>query len=185
MLAACGEDSIPRPIGYFRIDLPEHRYKQRDLECPYSFEIPVYARMEFIKRTDSSTQCWSNVAFPQFHARLHLTYIPLDENLNRFIEESRKMTYEHQIKANAINSQSIIRDSARVFGLVYQLTGEVASSTQFYVTDSTHHFLRGALYFNTRTNADSLAPVITFLQKDIDHLLQTLQWEEVSTREPQ
>jgi hypothetical protein len=36
--------------------------------------------------------------------------------------------------------------------------------------------MRGALYFDSTPNADSLRPVQDFLQKDIEHLINTFKW---------
>ena len=64
-----------------------------------------------------------------------------------------------------------------VYGVLYEIKGNAASSVQFYATDSTKHFLRGALYFNTVPNKDSLAPAIQFVEEDIIHLIETLSWK--------
>ena len=66
----------------------------------------------------------------------------------------------------------------KVYGLVFDIAGNTASSVQFYLTDSTKHFMRGALYFNERTNVDSVSPVLTYLKKDILHMIETLKWEK-------
>jgi hypothetical protein len=47
----------------------------------------------------------------------------------------------------------------------------------FTVTDSTRHYLRGALYFNSEPRLDSIQPVLTFLKKDVDVLIKTLKWK--------
>jgi gliding motility-associated lipoprotein GldD len=76
----------------------------------------------------------------------------------------------------------ILRDSVKVYGLIYDIEGNTASSLQFYVTDSTKHFIRGALYFNVRPNIDSVKIVLEFLKKDVLHLIQTLQWKNVDKK---
>ena len=59
-----------------------------------------------------------------------------------------------------------------------ELSGQVPSQVQFYTTDMAQHFLRGALYFNTATQNDYLAPVIAFIKEDIIHMIQTLEWKD-------
>lgn len=124
--------------------------------------------------------CWLNLEFPQFKATVHLSYKDVSGpgmNLNRFLEDSRDFAIRHQIKATGLDETVVIRDSAKVYGLVYDIAGNTASSIQFYLTDSTKHCLRGALYFNTVPNIDSLKIVIDFIRKDILHLVQTTKWK--------
>ncbi|MBP1674669.1 MAG: gldD, partial [Bacteroidetes bacterium] len=84
----------------------------------------------------------------------------------------------HINKADAINELVINDKESNVFGILYDLKGNTATSVQFYVTDSTNHYLRGSLYFESEPNADSLAPVIDFFREDIIHIIETLKWKE-------
>ncbi|WP_347159601.1 gliding motility lipoprotein GldD [Pontibacter chitinilyticus] len=178
-VAACSAEYTPKPKGYNRIDLPAAAYQQLEGQHPYTFEYSKYAKV----RPDSSRIAqphWINVIYPSLGANVQLTYKDLDHNskmLNSLIEDSRKLTAKHQIKAYSIEESEIKTPTGDVAS-VFELTGEVPSQFQFYVTDSTKHFLRGALYFNTATQNDSLAPVIEYVKKDIVHLLNTLQWQE-------
>ena len=115
--------------------------------------------------------------FPDFKATLHLSYFPLNKNLYEHTEESRALAYKHSIKANAISEQPFIDRKNNVFGLVYDYEGTTATALQFYLTDSTTHFFRGALYFDTEVN-DSIAPVSNFLQEDIKYLIESFRWKE-------
>ena len=176
LVTGCRPDPIPRPRGYFRIDLPEKGYLLYEDQCPFSLEVPAYAQIE--KREDlPSDSCWFNLGFPDQRARIHFTYYPLHNNLNKYLEDSYTFAFKHEMKANAIQKEPIAIPEHQVYGLMYNLKGNVASSLQFYVSDSTHHFLRGALYFDNVPNADSIAPVLEFLRTDIDHLLNTLSWK--------
>jgi gliding motility-associated lipoprotein GldD len=181
MISSCDDEDdqifSPKPRGYFRIDFPEKTYRMYDSVCPYRFEIPTYARITK-DRHKGAEPCWINVEFPQFRATVHLSYKAVsDTNLNTFLEDSREFAIKHQIKATGLDESVVIRDSAKVYGLVYDIAGNTASSVQFYLTDSTKHFLRGALYFNTITNIDSLKIVIDFIRQDILHLVQTCEWK--------
>lgn len=100
----------------------------------------------------------------------------MNGNLNAYTEDARTLVYKHTQKANGINEQ-LIQNNFHVGGILYEIGGEAASSIQFFMTDSTHHFLRGALYFNVVPNSDSLAPVVSYMKKDMEHLLGTLQWK--------
>jgi len=175
--SSCNENYTPKPKGYFRIDLPEKEYKLYDpLVCPFSFEIPVYSRIEPYR--DSTAQpCWKYLLFDRFNGQLFLSYVNAEGKLNDYLEESRKLVYKHTVKADAIN-ETFIETPHNAYGIIYDIGGNAASSVQFFVTDSTRHFLRGALYFNTSPQPDSLAPVIDFLRKDIVKMIHTLQWKK-------
>lgn len=148
-----------------------------DSICPYTFEMPTYARIAQDKHKGAEP-CWLNLEFPQFKATVHLSYKDVvDTNLNRLLEDSRDFAIRHQIKATGLEESVVIRDSSKVYGLVYDIAGNTASSVQFYLTDSTKHFLRGSLYFNTVTNIDSLKIVIDFIRQDILHMVQTCKWK--------
>ena len=89
---------------------------------------------------------------------------------------------KHQVKSTGIDETIIVRDSSQVYGLVYDIAGNTASNVQFYLTDSTHHFMRGALYFNSVPNIDSLKIVVDYLRKDIVHMIQTFQWKGIEKK---
>ena len=177
MFQGCNEDYTPKPRGYFRIDFPEHEYIRFDTTYPYTFEYPIYAKIIPDTRP-SSEPFWINIDFPQYQGRIHISYKSVKGNLNVFLEDSRTFVVKHIPKADAINDSLIYRPEDQVYGLVYYIEGvQAASPCQFFVTDSTEHFLRGALYFNVPPNNDSLAPVIDFIREDIRHILRTFRWK--------
>lgn len=178
VLASCNNDYYPKPRGYFRIDLPAKSYIEFDSTSPYTFELPVYAQV-FPDTDPHAEPYWINIAFPQFKGTLHLSYKKIDGNLSRYLEDTRTMVMKHIPKASSIDNNAYENPSKKVYGLTYTISGVAAASPfQFYLTDSTQHFVRGALYFNTIPNNDSLAPVIEFLKVDINHLIETFEWKE-------
>ncbi|HPI31437.1 MAG TPA: gliding motility lipoprotein GldD [Bacteroidales bacterium] len=178
-LYACNNDDyVPKPRGYFRIALPEKKYKLFDSIYPYSFEYPDYSlvRPDMDKRAEPY---WMNLEFPSFKGTLHISYkkVTSDSILYQYFEDARTFANKHIAKAEDIEPKIIRDDQHQVYGMIYDISGSgVASTYQFCVTDSTTHFLRGALYFNVIPNNDSLSPVIDFIKSDIDHLIQTLRW---------
>lgn len=178
MVTACGDNNPqPKPRGYFRIDLPEKQYVTLDTMARYSFEYPVYATItpDYYSPDEHD---WVNVVFPAFKGTIHLSYKHVDGNLPRYVEDAHKMIVKHIEKASGIRDSLIIDKERDVYGLLYFLDGEgVASPLQFYITDSTQHFMRGSLYFNTYPNNDSLQPVIDFITEDVRHLITTLEWK--------
>ena len=180
IFTACVDDDdeiyIPKPKGYFRIDFPKKEYRVYDSICPYSFEIPTYAFIDNDKHLKADP-CWLNINFPKYNAKIHLSYKVISNNLDTILNQSRDFVVKHQIKSTGIDEVVIIRDSAKVYGLVYDISGNSASNIQFYVTDSTHHFMRGALYFNSVPNIDSLKIVVDYLRTDILQMIKTFNWK--------
>ncbi|WP_163707937.1 gliding motility lipoprotein GldD [Mangrovibacterium lignilyticum] len=172
---ACNESYIPKPRGYFRINFPEKSFHLSDQKLPYSFEIADYSKIAYSKDARSNTE-WVNVVTPKNKADLHLTYLTLFGDLNHHIEESRKLAYDHTIKADAINEKLFLNPAENVYGTIYYIEGNAASPLQFYLTDSTTHFLRGAFYIREIPNIDSIQPVIDFLEPDVIHLIETFRW---------
>lgn len=175
LIASCGQPAVPRPAGYFRIDLPEKSYIHFESPCYYSIEYPEYAKVNLHPSIATDT-CWMDIEFPSFKATIHLTYFDLQGNLASLTESSRELAYKHTIRAEAIDEKIWADDSARVYGMLYDLKGNTASAVQFFMTDSVRHYLRGSLYFMAQPNEDSLMPVINFLRDDIIHLIETLNW---------
>ncbi len=177
ILPGCRRDYAPKPRGFFRIDLPEKAYRPFDSAFPYSFEIPVYAKIQPDEKSPGEPY-WINIDFPQFKGRIHISYKKVENNLVKYLEDSRSLVIKHIPKADAISDSLIFRPENKVFGLIYDIEGSrAASPCQFILTDSTTHFLRGALYFNVTPNNDSLAPVIDFIRVDILHMIETLRWK--------
>lgn len=175
----CKHDFQPKPRGYFRINLPEHNYQAFDSAgCPFTFKIPVYG----VIKPDLDANAgpwWMNLEFPEMNAILHLSYkrITNDTILYGLIEDCHKLTYKHISRAEDIIENEITNKNG-ASGMVYELNGETASGMNFYMTDSTKHFLRGALYFNAKTVPDSLAPALNFLKKDVETLISSLRWRD-------
>ena len=175
-LSSCGEDAVPKPRGWFRIDIPGHGYKKFDTTYPYSFEYADYARIEEVKR--EGHPYWLNIYYPKFKARVYISYNHVDDNIAGFLEDAHTLAFKHISKANDIRQALIIEPEHRVYGLVYYIKGnDVASPLNFYVTDSVEHFLRASLYFHMVPSNDSLEPVIEGIETDLKHLVKTLEWK--------
>jgi gliding motility-associated lipoprotein GldD len=179
LLSSCIDDessAIPRPRGYFRLDLPQKSYVGFESDCPFTFEIPNYSRVKPIT-SKPGERCWMNLEFPIQHATLHLSYKDISGNFASLSEDSRTMAYKHAVRANGIQETLYQNPESHVYGTMYKISGNAASSVQFYLTDSVSHYMHGSLYFFSSPNADSLQPVNEFLTQDIEHLIQTLRWK--------
>jgi gliding motility-associated lipoprotein GldD len=178
LAVSCRMDYTPKPRGYFRISFPPKSYKSLNLPVPYDFQIPVYSYAE----PDSfnlDQAFWLTLQIPSNHAQIHISYIKLDKNLPVHIENSRSLVYKHVEKALSIEEQIFINPISKVYGTLYTIKGNAASPMQFYLTDSTTNFLRGALYIKELPNADSLRPVIKFLSEDVLHLVESTKWKSI------
>lgn len=178
-LIACTDQTYtPKPKGYFAIHFPKKEYLSYSGGCPFSFDYPKYAEMEADKERGAA-QCWNNLNFSQFNARLHLTYYGVfsQKEYDGLVEDARTLAFKHTVKANAIDQKLIHYPERKVYGVYYAIEGNTASSVQFFLTDSAKHYFRGALYFNERPQYDSIAPVVNFIKKDIDQLISTFKWK--------
>ena len=172
----CRERVVPKPRGFFRIDLPAKEYRLYDTICPFVFEYPVYGHISY-NVGKKSEPCWFNLEFPHYKAIIHFSYKPVNKDLEVILKESYDYAYSHSIKADAITEQPWQNSNNKVYGILYDIKGNTASSIQFFLTDSTKNFLRGALYFYSEPDADSLAPVIKFFREDIVHMIETFKWK--------
>jgi gliding motility-associated lipoprotein GldD len=173
MFGGCDSETIPKPKGYIRFDLPEHTYKIVKDDCPYSFEVGTYTSV--INR-DKSENCWKNIYVKPCRATIHLSYKKINGDFGMLVEDAHELVYGHTVKAEAITEQVFLNPDRKVYGILYDIKGDAASNIQFIATDSVNHFLRGALYFRAVPNHDSLKPLVRFMRKDIEHLIETINW---------
>lgn len=181
---SCTEDFTPKPKAYPRIIFPEKAYHQfKYPDCPFVFEYPKYAEIiedKLFFGELPENPCWIDIVFEEFGGAIHISYKSVDEDNNtigKLIDDAHKMSFKHTIKADYIDQKRIERGES-VSGILYAVGGDAASALQFYLTDMEQHFVRGALYFETTPNIDSLAPVIDFFRKDLIHMFDTFEWEK-------
>jgi gliding motility-associated lipoprotein GldD len=175
--------TIGKKKGYFRIDLPEKKYRSFDQPgYPYTFEYPVYANI--LKDTTffedkPENPWWINIDVPRFGGRIYISYkeIGSRNKLDSLINDAFKMAYKKHADISTGITDSLMKTPNQVEGIYFSLAGNTATANQFFLTDSTKHFLRGALYFDAAPNVDSLGMVNDFLKKDMLHLINTLRWK--------
>lgn len=181
LLVSCSQTDnyVPKPHAYPKLHLPKKKYFQfEESNCPYSFQIPHYSIMMLDPKTRG--QYWYNLHFPTLNATLHLTYYNFNKNWVKYdslVSDSRSLVNKHLQRAEDIVEEPVTNYNPSVKGLVFHIQGNTATNLNFFATDSSKHFLRGALYFNKQTQSDSIYPVFQFLEKDVYEILKTFKWK--------
>jgi len=176
MLAACGQNYTPKPYGYFRVYLPAHEYVPFESEMPFQFENSNIATIN--KRSEPHEKYWFDLQYPQFNATVHVSYKSINGNFRSLTEDARRFVYKHSVKADNIAETAFNNEAKHVHGILYDLKGNTASNLQFILTDSTRHFLRGALYFDNVPNKDSIAPIANYIRADMVRLMESFEWKK-------
>ena len=178
LVIGCENNYFPKPRGFFRLDLPKKEYVSFDTaNFPYSFSIPNYAKV-LPDYENPNEPYWINISFTTFDATIYISYKKVNNNIEQYLEDAHMFVTKHIPKASAINENLYVNAANRVFGLVYDIEGsQAASPLQFYLTDSTKNFVRGALYFNYTPNNDSLMPIIDYIKQDVNVLIESFRWK--------
>lgn len=176
---SCGDEPLPKPKAELRLEYPVPEYQRVITPLPFSFEKNKLAKpITKVKIDEASTTYGLDVDYPSLKGTIYLTYRPVNNNLTSLLRDAQNLTQKHVTKADEIVEQIYENKEANAFGMFYEVGGNAASQSQFYLTDSTKHFLNGSLYFYAKPNFDSLYPAAVYLKNDIRHLMESIQWEE-------
>jgi gliding motility-associated lipoprotein GldD len=173
---SCRKVEMPLPYGYFRVDLPQQTYSPIVAELPFKFDISSAA--EVIKHQNKGEEYWVDIKYPKLNASIYCSYIPVNGNLDQLLEDGRKFVYKHSVKADGIGEKVFQHPEKSVYGILYDLKGNTASSVQFILTDSTRHFFRGSLYFENVPNKDSIAPMAKYIREDVIRIMESFEWKK-------
>jgi len=182
ILSSCGnEDYVPKPKAELRLEYPKANYVDANLELPFTFEKNLLAKKVVLKELKSQTKSYGiNLEYPLLKGTIFLTYKAIEKdknNLKDFLRDAQKFTLEHTKKADEIPAYPFEDKKRKVYGMLSEVKGNVASPAQFYVTDSVNHFLTGSLYFYAKPNYDSILPAANYLQNDIKRIMETVTWK--------
>ena len=168
---SCKKDVLPKPKAYLSLIYPIKSYKKFPLKKPYFFEV--------LKNTSviNEPNNWLKIKYPRLKASIDITYREVDANILELVKEAEKLVFKHTLKAEEITSKDFFNTKKKVFGSMYEITGNAASQIQFHATDSTKNFIKGSLYFYTKPNYDSILPAVAYIKKDILRLMETLKWQ--------
>ena len=168
---SCNEDVLPKPKAYLSLEYPKKKYKNLALLRPFTFDVLKYATVIDDKNN------WLKITYPTLKASIDITYRPVNNNLKELLTEAEKLVFKHTVKAEQIIPlKDFVNPKKRVFGSLYEITGNAASQIQFHITDSTNNFIKGSLYFYVKPNYDSILPAVAYIKEDILHLIETLEW---------
>jgi gliding motility-associated lipoprotein GldD len=170
-VVSCKDEVLPKPSGYLRLDYQVADYVNFDDKCPFEFGMNSKA---IIKK---ASDCGYVISYPKMKASIYLTYKPVNNNIDKLLRDAQKLTYEHVIKADDILEQPYLNPDKKVYGMFYKVDGNAATNSQFYVTDSTKHFVTGSVYFYAKPNFDSIMPAASYIRNDMQKLMETLKWK--------
>ncbi|HRB72117.1 gliding motility lipoprotein GldD [Flavobacterium sp. WV_118_3] len=171
LLTACKGDVVPKPKAYLSLEYPKPEYTPFNDGCAFTFD--VNNRTKITKKG----ACGFDISYPNMKGTIYIDYKPVNNNIDVLLRDAQKLTYEHVIKADDIQEQPFINGREKVYGMFYQVGGNAATNAQFYVTDSTRHFIVGSVYFYTKPNFDSIMPAASYIKNDMRKIMESLRWK--------
>ena len=178
---SCGENYVPKPNAFLRLDYPDAKYENPNLDLPFAFQTNLLAEKVSSKTLNATTKSYGiNIEYPSLKGTIFLTYKAVEnkeENLKAFLRDAQMFTLEHTKKADEIPTYPYENKEQKAFGMLSVVKGNVASTAQFYITDSVNHFLTGSVYFKVKPNYDSILPAANYLQRDIKHIMESIKWK--------
>ena len=187
LFLGCGEEvpPVPKPRSYPRVAYPERAYVPLQADyCNFTFDRPASATV--VQETNffdeaPADPCWFDLRLaPALNGSIHFSYYPIESytQWEELRDEAFELVGVHNQRASNIEEIVIHRDDADVHGIAFDIAGPAASPYQFFLTDTSRHFLRGALYFDTKVDPDSLAPVVSYVKEDIGRIVKSLRWND-------
>lgn len=171
LFTSCKEDVLPKPRAALRLEYPKPELAELETDN-FRFEYNDRARLKGMKKSSLTLE------YPLMKGEIFINYKKVEGNIEKLLSDAQKFSYEHSVKADGISEQPFVNEADKVYGMFYEVSGNAASQAQFYVTDSTEHFVTGSLYFFTKPNYDSIYPAAAYLQNDIRGIMETLRWKE-------
>ena len=171
LCASCIEEALPKPKAMLRLEYPNASAGILETDH-FSFQLNAMANIKEKNKASLTLE------YPKMKGSIFITYKSVEGNLEKLLTDAQKLSYEHVVKADAIDPKEFINEQERVYGMFYEVKGDAASQAQFYVTDSTKHFVTGSLYFYAKPNYDSIYPAAVYLQNDIRSIMESLRWKK-------
>jgi gliding motility-associated lipoprotein GldD len=165
-----------------KIDFPEKSYQQFNEDyCQVLFEYPTYAQVVqdslfFGEKTEHP--CWFDLIIPSLNGKIHCSYqsIQSTEDFEELVNDAFTFSSKHTQKAD-YRDELVIEKPNNVSGIIFEMSGEVATPVHFFLTDSIQHYFRASVYFYNQVNPDSMAPVHEFIKEDVAKMIETFEWK--------
>lgn len=168
----CKDDVLPKPASQLRLEYPVAKYVSFNSHCPFVFEINKDAMIS------EENECGLKIHYPKMKATIYLTYKTVNHDINFLLRDAQNLTYKlHTLKADQIIEQPFVNRNSKVYGMFYDVTGNAATNSLFYATDSIQHFITGSAYFYAKPNYDSILPAESYVKNDMQHLMETIKWK--------
>lgn len=171
MAVSCKEDALPKPPAQLRLDYDSATYKRFDSGCPFSFDMNDAAVLK------ANKGCNLTIDYPKMKATIYLTYKPVGDSIIPLLRDAQTLTYKHVIKADNIIEQPFMNPNHKAYGMFYEVNGNAATNSRFYVTDSIRHFIDGSVYFYAKPNFDSVMPAVDYVKKDMRRIMESMKWK--------
>lgn len=171
LFTACKGDVVPKPKAHLRLEYPKPEYTPFADGCAFTFDVN---KLTHISKKGA---CGFDIKYPNMKGTIYIDYKPVNNNIQMLLRDAQKLTYEHVIKADDIQEQPFINRDSKVYGMFYQVGGDAATNAQFYLTDSTRHFIVGSVYFYTKPNYDSILPAESYIKNDMRRIMESLRWK--------
>lgn len=169
--SGCKKEVVPKPTGHLRLDYPVAQYDYFSNDCPYAFDMNSDAVIK------GKPDCSFEINYPKMKATIYLNYKSVHGDINVLLRDAQTLTYKHVVKADDIIEQPYINPEKKVYGMFYQVQGNAATNVQFYVTDSTKHFVNGQVYFYAKPNFDSIMPAANYVKNDMRRIMESIKWK--------
>ena len=175
----CENYFLPKQSAYLRLDYPKPEYKLiNDKDFPFFFE--ANTRLSEISDIDINPESIDFIInYNKLNAQINFQYknVNSNEKLNDYILDLKRTIETHSTMANSVRIKDYSLKEKNIFGRIFHLSGDVASPSQFYLTDSTNNIISGLVYFNIKPNYDSILPAINYIENDIIHLIESFDWK--------
>jgi len=170
-LNGCQEEVLPKPKAQLRLEYPRAEYGEFNAGN-YRFQMNNFSTV--VRKGNGSL----NLDYAGMKGSIFITYKKVQDNIGTLMTDAQKLSIEHARKADGILPHPFVNGDDKVYGTYFEVVGDAASQAQFYVTDSTQHFITGSLYFYTKPNYDSILPAASYLQNDVRKIMETIEWNE-------
>ena len=180
VLFGCENYFLPKQSAYLRLDYPKPEYKLiNDKDFPFFFE--ANTRLSEISDIDINLRSIDFIInYNQLNAQINFQYksVNSSEKLNAYILDLKRTIETHSMMANSVKIKDYSLKEKNIFGRIFDLSGNVASPYQFYLTDSINNIISGLVYFNIKPNYDSILPAINYIENDIIYLIESFDWKK-------